>query len=213
MKLMSEAEDQETINFAKELIERTNNRSTACFAWKISSYNWVSREDVPSTTLELRFCQSGSQSGAPRRQHVNIAPNGAEWHFVLSTAGPGSTPGMYSTGRVRGETTGDIVRYLDSVFNRFSSVVFIFQPIFDITVQPGINVVGVMSLLNWTLVEKSQAFMSDRFFDEVRFQIMHLRSCILAEILLILDSKQFHPWPEIRNRLSALNCSPGHRGA
>ena len=42
---------------------------------------------------------------------------------------------------------------MPSVFNRFLSV----EPIFDIAEQPGINLAGVMSLLDRALVEKSSA--------------------------------------------------------
>ena len=55
---------------------------------------------------------------------------------------------------------------MPSVFNRFLSV----EPIFDIAEQPTVNMVCVMSPLDWALVEKSQALMPNQFFDEVRFQ-------------------------------------------
>ena len=61
--------------------------------------------------------------------------------------------------------------------------------------------VGVMNPLDWAVVEKSQALMSDQFFVEVRVQIMHLRSCILAEILPILDCKPFRRGPKLCNRV------------
>ena len=72
--------------------------------------------------------------------------------------------------------------------------------------------VGVMSPLDWAVVEKSLALMTDQFLVEVRFQIMHLQSCILAEILPILDCKPFRRGATLCNRLFLLNRSPGHHG-
>ena len=98
---------------------------------------------------------------------------------------------------------------MPSYFNRFLSV----EPTFDIAEQPGVNIVDVMSPIDWALVEKSQALMSDQFFDELSFQIIHLQSCILAEILPRLDSDSFRRGPKLRTRLFALNFRPGHHGA
>ena len=61
---------------------------------------------------------------------------------------------------------------MPSVFNRFLSA----EPAFDIAEHPGVNVVRVMSPLDWAVVEKSQALMSDQFFVEVRFKISHAPS-------------------------------------
>ena len=87
------------------------------------------------------------------------------------------------------------------------------EPIFDIGEKIGEDVVRVMGMLYWALVEKSQALIFKQFFDKMRFQKVHLGSCILIEILPILGPKPFCRQSELLYRLLTLNRSPDHHGA